>query len=63
MSAPRLARLLLRLAVPRDRRDDALGDLEEAHRAQFGPEQEIGIRGRSLVEDDTLLPTQDINGD
>jgi len=34
MSAPRLARLLLRLATSRDRREDALGDLEEAHRAR-----------------------------
>ncbi|MEZ5318901.1 MAG: FtsX-like permease family protein [Vicinamibacterales bacterium] len=32
MSAPRLARLLVRLAAPGDRRDDTLGDLEEAHR-------------------------------
>jgi predicted permease len=31
MSAPRLARLVLRLASPADRRDDTLGDLEEAH--------------------------------
>jgi putative ABC transport system permease protein len=34
MNAPRLARLLIRLTAPRDRRDDALGDLEEAHRSR-----------------------------
>ncbi|NQW05208.1 MAG: hypothetical protein HQ485_14465 [Acidobacteria bacterium] len=39
MSAPRLARLLLRICTPRDLRDDTLGDLEEAYRrrAQTGP--------------------------
>ncbi len=31
MSAPRLARWLMRAAVPPDRRDDMLGDLEEVH--------------------------------
>jgi putative ABC transport system permease protein len=31
MTAPRLARLLLRLCVPVGRRDDVVGDLEEAH--------------------------------
>jgi hypothetical protein len=32
MSAPRIARLLIRLSSPPDRREDTLGDLEEAHR-------------------------------
>ena len=34
MKAPLLARLLIRLAAPSSRREDALGDLEEAHRAR-----------------------------
>ncbi len=36
MSAPRLARLLIRLFVPAAWRDDVLGDLEEAHRLRHG---------------------------
>jgi len=35
MKSPRLGRLLIRLAAPRDRREDALGDYEEAHRTWF----------------------------
>ena len=35
MKAPAWARFLLRLLAPRDRADEVLGDLEEAHRSQL----------------------------
>jgi predicted permease len=45
MKAPWLARLLVRLGAPAGRRDDALGDLEEAH----GRRIRSGVRGAAVA--------------
>jgi len=49
MKAPLLARLLIRLAAHPSRRDDALGDLEEAYRARRSTGA-AGAWGRSVAD-------------
>ena len=54
MNAPSWARLLLRLLAPRDRTDEVLGDLEEAHQSH------LRRRGRIRAALRTTLETVDM---